>query len=104
MYSVCICFLGLFSVGLWVNKSLFFHINFPLLFESSDCAMIRSSDSTAFHGGSKCDDSYVRALKEGPAQERQTLTNRCSSPGTEGSGQLGAQETEMGSVVTVCAF
>lgn len=45
-----------------------------------------------------------RALKEGPAQERQTLTNRCSSPGTEGSGQLGVQETETGSVVTVRAF
>ena len=73
MYSLCICFLGLFSGCMWINKSLLLNINFLLLFESLDLAMIRSCDSTAFHWGSKCDDSYIRQKHKREAQIR-----RCS--------------------------
>lgn len=37
------------SVCVWISKSLFFNINFPLPFESSDLAVVRSCDSTVFH-------------------------------------------------------
>ena len=73
MYSLRICFRSLFSVSVWINKSLFLNINFPLLFEFSDLVVIRSCDSTAFHQGSKCDDSYIRQKRKRRAQIR-----RCS--------------------------
>lgn len=58
------------SRSVWINKSRFFNINLPLLCESSDLAVIRSCASTAFHGGSKCDDSYFRQKHTRKAQIR----------------------------------
>lgn len=67
---------------------------------------IRSCDSTAFHGGSKCDDSYFRQKHKRKAQIRRCSLspNHCSSSGTEGSGKLRLQETEVGTFVTAHAF
>ena len=75
MYSLRICFRSLFSVSVWINKSLFFNSNFPLLFESSDSVVIRTCDSTAFHQGSKSDDSYIRQKRKRKAQIRRRSFN-----------------------------
>lgn len=93
------------SQSVWINKSHFFNTNLPRLCGSSDLAVSRSGDSTAFPGGSKCDDSYFRQKHKRKAQTRRhsLWPNHGSSSGPEGSWQLWCRNLG-GGVVTVHGF